>query len=144
MQGMTIIVKTIVRLLVGLIFLYGIYIIAHGHLTPGGGFAGGCILTAAFVLLTLAYGRTEASERVSSKVTSIFESMGGLMFLVIALFGFVGGWFFLNLFIVKGEPLTLWSAGIIPLCNIAIGMKVGAGLFAIFLGLAATKYMLKE
>ena len=40
-DGMSVIVKTVTRLTVGLIFLYGIYIVLHGHLTPGGGFAGG-------------------------------------------------------------------------------------------------------
>ncbi len=38
--GMTLIVKTITRLTVGLILLFGIYIVLHGHLSPGGGFAG--------------------------------------------------------------------------------------------------------
>jgi multisubunit Na+/H+ antiporter MnhB subunit len=40
MKGMTIIVKKTTQLMAGLVFLYGIYIIVHGHLTPGGGFAG--------------------------------------------------------------------------------------------------------
>ena len=40
-QGMSLIVKTITRLTVGLIILYGIYIVLHGHVSPGGGFAGG-------------------------------------------------------------------------------------------------------
>ena len=41
MKGMTIIVKTITSWVKMLIFLFGIYIILFGHLTPGGGFAGG-------------------------------------------------------------------------------------------------------
>ena len=43
MKGMTVIVKKTTQLIAGMIFLYGIYIIVHGHLTPGGGFAGGVI-----------------------------------------------------------------------------------------------------
>jgi len=42
-KGMSLIVKTITRLTVGLILLYGIYIVLHGHVSPGGGFAGGVI-----------------------------------------------------------------------------------------------------
>ena len=45
MKGMTVIVKTITGLISGLILLFGIYIVAHGHLTPGGGFAGGIIIS---------------------------------------------------------------------------------------------------
>ena len=55
MKGMTIIVKTISSWIKVLIFLFGIYIILFGHLTPGGGFAGGVILASSYVLLMLAF-----------------------------------------------------------------------------------------
>jgi multicomponent Na+:H+ antiporter subunit B len=58
--------------------------------------------------------------------------------LVVAILGFTGGYFFLN-FISKGEPFRLFSGGIIPICNIAICLKVGAGLFAIFVALVLLK-----
>ena len=41
MSGMTVIVKTITRWVKVFIFLFGAYIIVTGHLSPGGGFAGG-------------------------------------------------------------------------------------------------------
>ncbi len=131
-QGMTLIVKTITRLTVGLILLYGIYIVLHGHLSPGGGFAGGVIIALSFIHLMLAFGRDTALKKFSQTQASILESLGALMFLSVAILGFVGGYFFFNFFLHKGEPFKLFSAGIIPLCNIAISLKVGAGLFAIF------------
>lgn len=129
---MTLIVKTITRLTVGLILLYGIYIVLHGHLSPGGGFAGGVIIALSFIHLMLAFGRDLALKKLSQAAASILESLGALMFLTVALLGFTGGFFFLNFFLHKGKPFELFSAGIIPLCNIAISLKVGAGLFAIF------------
>jgi multicomponent Na+:H+ antiporter subunit B len=139
-KGMTLIVRTITRLTVGLILLYGIYIVLHGHLTPGGGFAGGVIIALSFVHLMLAFGKDVALKRLSQAAASILESLGALMFLSIALVGFVGGsYFFLNFFLHKGKPFDLFSAGIIPLCNIAISLKVGAGLFAIFAALVLFK-----
>ena len=57
MKGMSIIIKTISSWIKILIFLFGIYIIIFGHLTPGGGFAGGVILASSYVLIMLAYGR---------------------------------------------------------------------------------------
>ena len=138
-KGMTLIVKTITRLTVGLILLYGIYIVLHGHLTPGGGFAGGVIIALSFIHLMLAFGKEVALKKVSRPIASLFESIGALMFLSIAVIGFVGGYFFLNFFINKGTPFKLFSAGIMPLCNIAISFKVGAGLFAIFVALVLLK-----
>ncbi|MDO8603172.1 MAG: MnhB domain-containing protein [Candidatus Omnitrophota bacterium] len=132
--GMTLIVKTITRLTVGLILLFGIYIILHGHVSPGGGFAGGVIVALSFVHLMLAFGKDVAVAKVSKNMASNLESIGAMMFLLIALSGFLGGSFFLNV-LAKGSPFDLLSAGTIPLSNIAIGIKVGVGLFAIFLAL---------
>ena len=132
--GMTLIVKTVTRLTVGLILIFGIYIILHGHLSPGGGFAGGVIVGLAFVHLMLAFGKDVAAAKISKNLASNLESIGALMFLSVALLGFFGGSFFLNI-LVKGTPFKLFSAGTIPLSNIAIGIKVGVGLFAIFLAL---------
>ena len=137
-KGMSVIVKTITRLTVGLILLYGIYIVSHGHVSPGGGFAGGVIIALSFIHIMLAYGKEVALKKLSKSTASFFESIGAILFLTIALLGFTGGYFFLN-FISKGKPFKLFSAGIIPLCNIAICLKVGAGLFAIFVALVLLK-----
>lgn len=138
-KGMSIIVKTITRLTVGLILLYGIYILSHGHVSPGGGFAGGIIIALSFVHLMLAYGKEVALKKLPKGVSSFFESMGAILFLAIALIGFTSGYFFLN-FISKGEPFRLFSAGAIPLYNIVISLKVGTGLFAIFVALVLLKF----
>ena len=137
-KGMSVIVKTVTRLTIGLILLYGIYILLHGHLSPGGGFAGGVIIALSFVHLMLAYGKETALKKFPKGMVSFLESAGAIMFLSIALLGFTGGYFFLN-FMAKGQPYKLFSAGIIPLCNIAISLKVGAGLFAIFVALVLFK-----
>lgn len=143
-QGMTLIVKTITRLTVGLILLYGIYILLHGHVSPGGGFAGGVIIALSFIHIMLAFGKETAFSRLSKPVAALFESFGAIAFLAIAALGYVWGYFFLNFFSGKGEPFRLFSAGIIPLCNIAISMKVGAGLFSIFVVLVLLKFKTRD
>ena len=135
MKGMTVIVKTVSSWVKVLIFLFGIYIIITGHLTPGGGFSGGVILASSYVLLMLAFGREFAEENLPLAAASRLDCVGAIMFAVIAILGFVwGGSFFFNYLYQKflpGEPLHLVSAGTIPLSNIAIGLKVGASLFLI-------------
>ncbi len=141
--GMTLIVKTITRLTIGLILLFGIYIIFHGHLSPGGGFAGGVIVALSFVHMMLAFGKDVAVTKISKNLASNLESIGALMFLSVALSGFLGGTFFLNV-LAKGTPFRLFSAGTILLSNISIGIKVGVGLFAIFLALVVLERAKKE
>ncbi|MFC1645869.1 MnhB domain-containing protein [Candidatus Omnitrophota bacterium] len=147
MKGMSIIVKTITRWLKGFIFLFGIYIILFGHITPGGGFAGGIILASSYILLTLAFGKDVSLKRLSKLVASELDSLGALAFLFVALFGmWFGGTFFLN-FIQKtnpGEPFRFLSSGIIPICNIAIGIKVGASLFMVFIILSVLRVVVRK
>ena len=144
MKGMTLIVKTITRLIVGLIFGYGVYIVLHGHLTPGGGFAGGVIIAGAFILLILADGLEEMQIELRKWRASLGESLGIFIFWLLAMLGIFGGtYFFLNL-LAKGKPMHIFSAGTIPLCNIGIGIEVGAALFAIFITLAVLKTGDKE
>ncbi len=142
--GMSLIVKTITRLTVGLIFLYGIYIVLHGHISPGGGFAGGVIIALSFIHLMLAFGRQATLQRISKPFISLLESVGALMFLAIPLIGFMAGYFFKDWFVDKGKPFDLFSAGTIPLSNIAIALKVSMGLFAIFFVLVLLKFTKDE
>ena len=142
-KGMSLIVKTITRLTVGLILLFGIYIVGHGHISPGGGFAGGVIIALSFIHLMLAFGGDFALKKLSEAKASFFESLGAIMFITIALLGLSGGYFFLN-FLNKGKAFNLFSAGIIPLCNVAICFKVGAGLFGIFVAIVMLKIIVQE
>jgi len=137
MKGMTVIVKTVSGWVKVLIFLFGINIILFGHLTPGGGFAGGVILASSYVLLMLAFGREFVQKNLPISLASRLDCLGAFLFALVALLGVVfGGSFFVNFLYQKympGQALDLVSAGTIPLSNIAIGLKVGASLFlAIF------------
>lgn len=142
-KGMTIIVKAITRLTVGLILLFGIYIVAHGHISPGGGFAGGVIIALSFIHIMLAFGKEEAFKKVNQNVASFFESLGAMLFITLAILGIGGGYFFLN-FMLKGKPFKLFSSGLIPLSNIAIAFKVGSGLFIIVIILVLLKISKEE
>ena len=140
--GMTLIVKTITQWIKGFILLFGIYIVLYGHISPGGGFAGGVIVACAFVLITLAFGKDVALKKMSKTVASEFDSVGALMFLFVAWLGiYFGGTFFIN-YIQKNSPgqdFYLFSAGVIPLYNIAIAIKVGTSLFMVFIILSALR-----
>jgi len=137
MQGMSVIVKKVSQLVSGLVFMYGIYIITHGHLTPGGGFAGGAVLAGAFILLVLAYGNELVKLKKKEEGSSVTESLAVLTFILLATVALlIGTHVFFKNWLPKGVVGDLISAGIIPLYNIVVGIEVGAALFTIFLALA--------
>lgn len=136
---MSTIVKTVCGWVSGFILLYGIHIILYGHLTPGGGFAGGVIAAAAFVLILLANGEAAASKIFSRKAASTWDSLGVLLFWLMAVLGIaVGSLFFVNFWITpESAQWTLFSSGIIPPCNIGIGLKVCSSLYLVVVVLTA-------
>jgi multisubunit Na+/H+ antiporter MnhB subunit len=140
MKGMTIIVKKTTQLISGMIFMYGIYVIAHGHLTPGGGFAGGVIIAGAFILVTLAFGSDFFKLLKEEMGTTIVESIATIIVVLIGSAGFLFGTkVFFNNYLPKGVVGDLVSAGTLPLYNIFVGMEVAASIFIIFLSLIIFK-----
>lgn len=139
MKGMTEIVKTTSKLLAGLIFFYGIYIVLFGHLTPGGGFAGGVVISGTFILLIIAHGIDDEKITREKEKAGFLESSGIFLFWIISIIGLCMGAFFLLNFLDKGRPLNMFSAGIIPLCNIAIAMEVSAALCSIVIAFILVK-----
>lgn len=135
MTGMTVIVKTITDFVAAFIVVFGAYIVLYGHLTPGGGFAGGVIMACAFILVLLAHGKEQAFARLPEKVAHVLDSGGALAFLLIGWIGVSGGFFFLNVF-GRGDMFRLLSSGMILPLNIAIAFKVGSSLFLVFAALA--------
>jgi energy-converting hydrogenase B subunit I len=146
MKGMSTIVKTIANISFPFITIYGLYIIAHGHLTPGGGFQGGAIVATGLALLLVAHGTKWIESKIKEHDLSIFESVGAISFIGLALLGIIMGGVFFSNFLVDSASLfggipvdgaaDINTGGTIPLMNFAVGLKVIAGLFGIILVMA--------
>jgi multicomponent Na+:H+ antiporter subunit B len=74
------IIQTICRLLAPFMQLFALYVIAHGHHSPGGGFQGGVILGASFILLALAYDLDFLLKRMSEKWMLLLANFGVLLY----------------------------------------------------------------
>jgi multicomponent Na+:H+ antiporter subunit B len=117
---------------VAVIVLLGLYIVAHGHLTPGGGFAGGAILAAPPILVYLA-GRAVAAKRVSPEpLLEAAEAAGAAAYVAIGIGGLIAGVAFLYNFVPLGKPGDLLSAGTIPLLNVGVGLEVAGAVTLTF------------
>ena len=129
--GMSLIVKTITRLTVGLILIYAIYIVLRGHISPGGGFAGGVIVALSFIHLMLAFGKEAVLNKINRTKGVIIAGLGALIFLFVSTLGFLGHHRIFGL----SRGFKFSSAGLIPIADIAVALMAGAGLFVIFLAL---------
>ena len=125
---MNVIIRTTTKLLFPAITLFGIYIIVHGHLTPGGTFSGGSIMAGAFILYTLAYGLLMTEKELKEMVIDILKSSAGFILIFI-----IFTEFFLRRYLVStAVPFTLWSGGSLMFTNIVGGIMVFSGLLMIW------------
>lgn len=118
--------------LVGPVLVLGAYVIAHGHLTPGGGFSGGVVVAGA-LLLAYAAGQGVRLRRVRSIVLlEGVEALGAAGFLALALAGLIAAGSLLKNFLALGTSGMLLSAGTIPVGNVAVGLEVAGAVALVF------------
>jgi multicomponent Na+:H+ antiporter subunit B len=120
------ITKVVFRYILLIVMLYGVYIIAHGHLSPGGGFAGGMIMGLGFLLYLFIFG-AEAKVKMRRHLMNVVtimvvvgSVMEGMKFLIAKEHGPVG------------TPGTLFSVGLISIANLGIGIMVAGTVISIF------------
>ncbi len=136
-----VIIQTLCRLLIPFMQVFALYVIAHGHHSPGGGFQGGCILGASFILLCIAYDTREAKRRMSEKLNEIFCSLGVIIFGGIGVVCLILGANYLDYGILhKLLPVNIpvaRSLGILGI-EIGVGFTVMAAMISIFFNLASS------
>jgi multicomponent Na+:H+ antiporter subunit B len=138
-QYENVIIKTICRLLIPFIQLFAIYVIMHGHYSPGGGFQGGVILGASFILLVIAYGLEESRRRMSLKALTIYASVGLFIYSGIGAVCLLMGGNYLDygrLPLPLSSIPTIRAMGILGI-EIGVGIGVMAIMICIFLGIAS-------
>jgi multicomponent Na+:H+ antiporter subunit B len=103
-------------------------VVAHGQVTPGGGFQGGVVLATGIHLLYLA-GSYRALERLRPvEVFDVGEALGAGMFTVLGLAGILVGTAFLENVLPLGSFGSLFSAGPVPVLNALVGVEVACGI----------------
>lgn len=112
---------------VGPVVTFGIYVVAHGHLSPGGGFQGGAILMTALVLVYLSGEYLDFVKAGPVELIDAAEGVGAGAYVVIGLVSIALGSSFLRNFLPLGTIGELDSSGMIPMINTGVGLEVAAG-----------------
>lgn len=131
-----VILKTIARIIVPFIELFGLCVIMLGDLSPGGGFQGGVLLGTGVIIYALAFGVSDTRRRIKPGLVESMSSLG------VFIYAFIG-----VLCIVFGEHFLQYSAVPLPVgaaernALLILGVEIGVGItvmsvvISIFLGL---------
>ncbi|MCP4752810.1 MAG: Na(+)/H(+) antiporter subunit B [Proteobacteria bacterium] len=74
------VIKTTCRLVIPFIQLFALYVIAHGHHSPGGGFQGGVILGAAIILFAISHDLRTTMNRISERISALLSAAGVFLY----------------------------------------------------------------
>ena len=109
------------------ILSFGLYTVLTGHLSMGGGFQGGVILSAAWLLTLLAYGSDAFHACANESILEWFEGGGAAIYILVGVVPlFLNHNFLTNVFPL-GKTGQLLSSGGIFVINRGVGMEVAAG-----------------
>lgn len=122
----------IAQVLMPIVMLYGLYILCNGHLSPGGGFAGGSILGGALILCENAFGVSRVRKFFSHKVYHVIKVGALILYAVLICYTIYVGANGLPNIIPLGRPGSILSAGIILPINVAVGLEVACTMYAFY------------
>lgn len=130
------IVRYAASLLIPVIFIFGIYVVLNGHLSPGGGFSGGAILGAGLILFSLAFGDEVASRFFKLKTFKMISAIALSGYAITKCYSFLMGG------MEYYDPISHWfhsfsngsilSGGYILILNICVGAVVACTMYGFY------------
>lgn len=120
------------KVLVPVIFIFGIYIILNGQISPGGGFSGGAILGAGMILYVSAFGFKKTQRWFNENVYRVAKVTALIMYGCIGLYYYTCGANGINNHIPLGIAGHILSGGIILPIDICVGVEVACTMYAFY------------
>ena len=117
------ILAIVARFIVPCVLVFGLCILFHGHLSPGGGFSGGAVLGAALILFAAAFGRDRVRRFFTRRVFDTVRISGLMLYAVMfGLYVFLGA---------NGIESGL-SRWIVQIIDVAVGLVVMSTMYGFF------------
>ena len=127
------IIRTVCKLVIPIILMFGIYILLNGHLSPGGGFSGGAIMASALIIYALVWGGERASRAIPAKALRIIVLCALGFYACSKTYSFFTGANHLHSIISPGTPGRILSAGLILPLNVAVGFVVCCTMYSFYM-----------
>lgn len=126
------ILRGIASLSIPAILMLGCVVVINGHLTPGGGFSGGAILSTALILAANAYGSQRVHQFFNERTFVILSSTALMIYALSKGYSFFTGANLFHSIIPKGTVGNILSAGLILPLNICVGLIVAGTLYTFY------------
>ncbi len=138
--GPSLIIEMGVRVMIPFIQLFGLYVIAHGHLSPGGGFQGGVVLGASFILMAIAFDLKTSLRFFSIRANAVMAASGVFIYTGTGvLCALLGGLFLdysaMDVLLALG-PVEWRSMGVF-IVELGVGLAVTSIMASLFWDLAS-------
>ncbi len=139
MKPLSIVARTVCDLFAWFLVIFGVYVIVHGDVTPGGGFQGGAIVASFMALLLVAHGGKRVLDWVKLAVYWSLMFFGLLLFITLGLSGIPHGTLMYNFLSVPHDVAVNMVHGVIPLSgtiglmDLAVGIEVAGALTIILI-----------
>lgn len=126
------ILQGVASLSIPAILMLGCVIVINGHLTPGGGFSGGAILSTALILAANAYGSERVRAFFNERTFVILSSTALMVYALSKGYSFFTGANHFHSIIPKGTVGNILSAGLILPLDICVGLIVSGTLYSFY------------
>jgi len=120
------------KFIIPIILVFGVYIVLNGHLSPGGGFSGGAVIGAGFILYLSAFGFEDTERFMNAKVIKWITFGALLVYCLAKSYSFFTGANHLESGIPLGTPGAILSSGLILILNICVGMVVACTMYSFY------------
>ncbi|MCQ2524388.1 MAG: hypothetical protein MJ123_08610 [Lachnospiraceae bacterium] len=120
------------KILVPVIFVFGIYVVLNGHISPGGGFSGGAIIGAGLILYVSAFGFEKTEKFFTERTYKVISFAALATYCIAKSYSFYTGANHIHSIIPLGQPGAILSSGLILILNICVGMVVACTMYTFY------------
>ncbi|MCX8083919.1 MAG: Na(+)/H(+) antiporter subunit B [Calditerrivibrio sp.] len=128
-----IILRMATRIMVPFILMFSLYVLAHGELSPGGGFQGGVIFAAGWILYAMVYGVEELYKKISRKAIIAMTAIGVMIYTAVGFITMLNGGTFLEYGKIPGFDLRSGNSMGLLLIEIGVFITVSSVMMLLFL-----------
>ena len=136
--------RVIAKMTIPFILVFGLYVILHGELGPGGGFQGGVIVAAGFILYGLVFGANELVRRIPTVVWDSGMALGALIYAGTGLACLFFGGTFLDYGMLQPTHAGDGEALGMTLVEYGVGITVCSVMVTIYLMISERRATVRE